>query len=283
MQSIQDRLLVLVKVGLLFLLGAQFQVQAAGCSFNCDKAIEHNVFSIPGQLSTELHLFSTDPAPTVILSHGSGGKWEHQTRWAEALNEEGFHAVIIDHFTEKNIRPHTGRTNYDSIPEVRVKDLVAVARWIQNQTWNQGGIGVIGFSQGGSGVNLLANTEQVQRISGITLSDLNRFAAFVSYYPGCGIIGGTPPTDPYAPTMIHIGLADTLAEPFWGEAGFSPSANLTIHKYKDAPHSFDVEIPNWKRVGVVPGVGRKWIAEGHEPSNSISRQRTFEFLNHYLK
>lgn len=253
------------------------------CAFNCNKSSLVSGIRIAKQLSTEVLLVGSGAAPTILLSHGSGGKWEHQTRWAKTLKNSGFNVVILDHFTERGVRPHVARTNYDTLPVQRVQDIVAVAKWVSLQNWNSGKIGVIGFSQGGSGVNLLANTLEVVGIDGIDADDLQVFGALVSYYPGCGLPGGTPPDQPYVPIMIHIGMADSLAEPFWCTSGFRENENLTIFKYDGAPHSFDVEIPGWRKTGVIPGVNRRWLAERHEPSNALSRQRTLDFFDAYLK
>lgn len=256
---------------------------AMACSFNCNKTKLTTGLIIEGQLSTELSLLKGDSAPTVILSHGGGGRWEHQTRWGRTLNDNGFNVVIIDHFTARGVEPHVGRVDPKTVPAERVKDLVAVASWISQQSWNKGKIGVIGFSQGGSGVNLLANTREVARIRDVDPSDLRLFGAVVSYYPGCGIAGGTPPDLPYLPAMVHLAMNDGLAEPIWCTSGYRRNENLTIYKYDGAPHSFDVEVPGWKKTGIVPAVRRVWVAERHEPSNKLSRKRTLAFLSQHLK
>ena len=265
------------------ILGISSTQETYACSFNCKKSELVTGLAIDGQLSTELLLVKADSAPTVILSHGGGGRWEHQTRWGRTLNENGFNVVIVDHFTAKGVAAHVGKVNPKTLPAERVKDLVAVATWVSQQSWNRGKVGVIGFSQGGSGVNLLANTREVKRISGIDPSDLSVFGAVVSYYPGCGIAGGTPPDLPYLPAMVHLAMNDGLADPFWCTSGYRKNENLTIYKYDGAPHSFDVEVPGWRKTGVIPAVNRIWVAERHEPSNKLSRERTLAFFNRHLK
>jgi len=246
------------------------------------KSISSPGIKVEGQLSTEVLLAGNKPAPSVILSHGGGGKWEHQIRWAKTLNKNGFHAIIIDHFTQRNVMPHVGKVNPKTLPKERVKDLVKVAKWVSQQSWNQDKIGVIGFSQGGSGANLLANTREVTKVDGIQEHDLALFGAIVSYYPGCAIAGGTPPDLPYVPTIVHIAMNDGLADPFWCQSGYRKNENLTIYKYENAPHSFDVEVPGWRKTGIIPAVNRPWVAERHEPSNTLSRKRTLSFLKDHL-
>ena len=47
-------------------------------------------------------------------------------------------------------------------PEERVKDILSLSRWIKKQRWNKDKIGIIGFSYGGAGTNLLANDLELQ-------------------------------------------------------------------------------------------------------------------------
>lgn len=101
-----------------------------------------------------------------------------------------------------------------TLPSERVEYLVAVVRWISTQDWNKGKLGVVGFSQGASGVNLLANTKEIKRIPEIKPSDLHLFGAVVSYYPGCSIAGGAPPDFPYLSVIVHIAMNDRLADHF---------------------------------------------------------------------
>ena len=239
-------------------------------------------FKVKGQFSSQLYLIKQQSASTIILSHGGGGKWKHQELWAKYLNDEGYNVVIIDHFKEKGVMGHVGKVNPLTIPEERVKDLVKLSRWVSKQSWNNGKLGVIGFSQGGSGVNLLGNTREVKKIKGVKKRDLKLFGALVSYYPGCGIIGGTPPHLPYVPIMIHIAMDDGLADPFWCQAGFEKNENFFIYEYPDAPHGFDITIPGWKRTGFISSINRQYVIEGHKKSNLLSRKRTLEFLSKHL-
>ena len=127
-------------------------------------------FKVKGQFSSQLYLVKEKSAFTIILSHGGGGKWKHQELWAKYLNNEGYNVVIIDHFKEKGVMGHVGKVNPLTIPEERVKDLVKLSRWVSKQSWNNGKLGVIGFSQGGSGVNLLGNTREVKKIKGVKIA-----------------------------------------------------------------------------------------------------------------
>ena len=46
------------------------------------------------------------------------------------------------------------------------------------------------------------------------------------------------------------------------------NSNLTIYKYPEAQHSFDVDIPGFKYEGTILATGRKFTNIGHEnPEN----------------
>ena len=247
------------------------------------KGSENNLV-IDGRLSATTYLTGQHLGPTVILSHGSGGVWQHQLDWARRLNEEGYHAVVLDHFTQKGIKPHTGgKIDLKGTPEERVKDILELSEWIKYQSWNKGKIGVIGFSQGGSGVNLLANTRMIKNLKLASENDLNVFGAMVSYYPACGISFGGTPDLPYVPIQLHLGELDGLAEVIWCESGFRKNENLEIFIYPEAHHSFDVEVKDWKKVGFIPSTGRMWEAKINHEANKLSRHRIFEHFSEYLK
>ncbi len=73
----------------------------------------------PGHFSIEVQLAGPVPAPTVILSHGSGGLWKHQRNWAASLIEAGYNVAMIDNFTEKGVEPHVSKVDIRTVPEER--------------------------------------------------------------------------------------------------------------------------------------------------------------------
>ena len=108
--------------------------------FNINKvsAIDQiNGFKVKNLFSSKLFLIDTAKAPTIILSHGSGGIWKHIYMWKDRLNKNGFNVVIVDHHTEKKIKPHVGMRNYKDFPEERIKDLLKLSRRIKKQKWNK--------------------------------------------------------------------------------------------------------------------------------------------------
>jgi dienelactone hydrolase len=247
------------------------------------KASQPIIYTQKGRFSIEVQLAGQTPAPTVILSHGSGGLWRHQRNWAVSLIEAGYNVAMIDHFTEKGVEPHISKVDIRTVPEARVKDLLAAASWVASQKWQKGKLGVIGFSQGGSGVNLLANTRMLKNLKLAEGYDLSIFGALVSYYPGCGIPFGGTPDLPYVPIQLHLGKLDALAEVIWCETGFRKNENLEIFIYPNAHHSFDVEVKDWKKIGFIPATGRLWEAKIDPEANKKSRERVFVHLDKHLK
>jgi dienelactone hydrolase len=190
-------------------------------------------------------------APTVIISHGSAGVDSPTLRMATKVQAWGYNAVVIDHYTAKGISQ--GRQNIGKIIEgatgsERALDAVAVARWIQRQTWHKGKIVLIGYSQGGATVNALANKYKITKVrfpSVVTNNDYSVFAGAIGMYPSCGmLLDATPPSDeaPF-PVQLHIGTADDLARPEWCE---TRAKNYELVYYKGATHLFDSQAQNTK-------------------------------------
>jgi dienelactone hydrolase len=249
---------------------------------NAKNVDEKKGLLVKERFSSNLFLIKDTNAPTVILSHGSGGVWKHTYMWKDRLINQGYHVVIIDHHKEKGIKPHVGKRDYNDFPEERVKDLLKLSRWIKKQKWNKGKIGVIGFSYGGAGTNLLANNLELEIMKDFKKKDKELFGAIVSYYPGCGLAGGSIPHDSYVPIIIHIGEKDELVTPYLNCIDPMGNDNLTIYKYPEAQHSFDVDIPGFKYEGVILATGRKFTNIGHKESRELSIERTLKFLRENL-
>lgn len=243
---------------------------------------EKKGLKVKERFSSNSFIIKGAKASTVILSHGSGGVWKHIYMWKDRLNNQGYNVVIIDHHKEKGIKPHVGRRDYKDFPEERVKDLLKLSRWIKKQKWNRGKIGIIGFSYGGAGTNLLANNLELELMKDFKKKDKKLFGAIVSYYPGCGLAGGSIPHQSYVPIIIHIAEKDELAAPYLNCIDPMGNDNLIIYKYPEAQHSFDVDIPGFKYEGVILATGRKFTNIGHKESRELSIERTLKFLKDNL-
>ena len=177
------------------------------------------------KLPVQAQLFlQPQPAPTVVIAHGSAGLTPSDGNWALTARSWGYNAVAVDHYTLRGISRHTGELVAGAEPQTRAQDLVAVANWIKQQPWHRGKIAVIGFSQGGAGVFSL-------------ISDESPYAVAVTFYPACGKM--PPPTNPKIPTQVHLAQADNLSFirrciPTLGHSLYD------VHMHENATHAFDV-------------------------------------------
>lgn len=199
----------------------------------------------PVQLSAlEFRPKGHGPFPAIVMLHGCSGMYTpsgYVTRsyrhWAELLAEDGYVALLVDSF---NPRGHRSICELQKRPILesreRVEDAYAAARWLNAQSYVAAGrIGVIGWSNGGSGT--LYSMRQASRIE-------PGFRAAVAFYPGCRTLSrAKTPYRPYAPLLILSGEADdwTPAEPCktLAATGQKEGAPLEIVTYPGAHHSFD--------------------------------------------
>ncbi len=241
-----------------------------------------NGLKVEKRFTSSIFTQKNTKAFTIILSHGSSGLWKHNFMWKDRLLKKKYNVVLIDHHKEKGIKPHVGKRDYNDFPEERVKDVLKLSRWIKKQKWNKGKIGVIGFSYGGAGTNLLANNLEIENMKEFKKNDKSLFGAIVSYYPGCGLAGGSIPQSSYVPILIHIAEKDELVMPYLNCVEPINNSNLTIYKYPEAQHSFDVDIPGFKYEGIIISTGRKFTNIGHKESRELSIKRTLNFLKEKL-
>lgn len=191
--------------------------------------------TVPIRLEVKLYS-ETVSAPTVIIGHGSGGISVMHRDMASTLNSWGYNAVVVDHYTLRGIAaPHTGVAVHGARGEDRALDFIETGRWVQQQSWHQGKIAVVGFSQGGGGVLALVNDRILRNLNYISDSHPNPIAAAAAFYPSCAIT--SPPRQPSMPTQIHLAEKDDLA--FISACGFGANTPFEIHLYKEATHSFD--------------------------------------------
>lgn len=205
--------------------------------------------------------------PAVILLHGCGGAYERSgalsgrhRMWGETLAAAGIHALMLDSFTSRGLKELCTQKYRDrTLKEAdRVGDAYAALAWLRRQAGvDPDRIAVMGWSHGG-GVTL----DVMMRAPVNT----PRFAAAVSFYPGCTARSARADTfTPYAPLLLIMGDADdwTPAAPCKALAAAvsARGAPMQIHTYADTFHDFDSPSLKEKRVrkevpnGVNPGEG----------------------------
>lgn len=220
------------------------------------------------------------PAPTVLISHGSACVVDQYRDWARQLNRWGYNAIVIDHCTARGIYRYTGGFPPQNLqPADKARDYVILAQWARSQPWHRGGVAVIGFSRGGGGVTNLVNRRYHQHHRSLTDDQLRSIDAAVAFYPSCSPF--PPPEEPYIPTLIHHGLADDLAKPRLCGYGRLRHPNYQIRLYEGAHHTFDdsgPEITGWTVSGE-PFTARRY----QRAADEASRRATKEFLDRALK
>lgn len=214
------------------------------------------------------------PKPTVIIGHGSGGVSSSERKQAYNVEEWGYNAVVVDHYTLRGIKIHTGVPVSGGSPNDRAVDMIAVARWVKKQPWHKGKIAIIGYSQGGAGVWALTNESNMRSLFKIqvTEEDLKLFSAGVAMYPACHSNFASPPKDPYFPVQLHLAGSDDLAKPEWCET--FGNKKYEKYTYAGATHFFDY-------AGIVH---HKKFTHRHDPvAVELSQKRIKEYLDRHIK
>lgn len=214
------------------------------------------------------------PKPTVIVGHGSAGVTPIEYEQARHAFGWGYNAVVVDHYTARGIKRHTGMRVAGGLPDDRAADMVAVARWVKQQPWHQGKIALIGISQGGAGIWALANEKNMRSHSSIQVTDedLKLIDVGVAMYPACAPDLASPPRNPSFPVQLHIGEADDLALPRWCETFGNPKYEK--HLYAGATHSF-----NYARV--IPN-NTRFTHRYDQAADKLSQSRIKDYLSRHL-
>lgn len=216
------------------------------------------------------------PAPTVLISHGSDCSVGHPLSFGSKVNQWGFNAVILDHCFRRGLPPHVGSASHLSAWD-RSEDIFKAAIWVKAQTWHEGKIAAIGFSQGGAGVISAAN-RQAQLNLGRLDNEIDAIDAFVSFYGGCDL--AVPPDTPSKPFLVHHGEVDELAllsKCPWKRPELDPK--YEVHIYINAGHAFDVGTTATLCKSMI---GCVKTAVPDTGSTTLSYQRTEVFLKKQL-
>ena len=226
------------------------------------------------------------PGPAVLMLHGCGGlnnatgQLSARMRgYAGWLNEQGFHALVLDSLTprgERELCTQRLGTRRVTMANRRLDALAGVAWLAQRPDVVPGRIGLLGWSNGGSSVLAATNLKHP------AVRDAAVKPAFaVAFYPGCeaelkrGYDAG-------AALLLLVGQADdwTPAEPCQRLAARASGRAVAIETYIDAFHGFDSNAPVRLRRdvpnGVHPGQGV------HVGGNPVALQRSREAVQRFL-
>jgi len=245
---------------------------------------------VDGALSIDMEVFypeATGPVPVVVVLHGCGGLYNdavskqmesHFLQWIDWGKENKVIMVFPDSYNPRgfsefcNVAPPEDAVCSPAYE--RPKDVYAIMQWLHQQNYvDTTRIGLLGFSHGGSTTlasiidyDYLEKDTWAVSANGTSMEvpgpvDFGRykFAAAVSYYPGCGFysyFGSTtnPNSGRYlttTPVLIHAASLDPLytggsyevliekAEINGSSVATGNEMELIIHQ--DASHSFDGE------------------------------------------
>ena len=244
-----------------FLISAAMSV--AACTHFGDASVTRKAEATAESRDVTIPLVTvtqSQPAPTIIVAHScSGLSWNlHVKFWGGIVKSWGYNAVFPDSFRPRGYSSNEVCKNPRLVDaDVRARDMVEAVGWIEQQPWHKGGIGILGFSHGGSTVIRTAN---------IT----SRIAAGVAYYPGCVRTQGAPKF----PVQIHIGTADDWTPSHRCVSLAQKSANFTLFLYDGTTHAFDTIAP--PRVVL----GHQLTHDPH--AASLAEQRSKAFFDLYL-
>lgn len=208
-------------------------------------------------IALEVHTpAGSGPHPAVLLLHGCsglesgvlGGLRSH----AEVLVAAGYAAAIVDSFSRRN---KAGGMVCESLGELklaryyRTKDAFAVKTYLAGRDdIDPEAIFLIGQSNGGSVALIAAMQKTVEKSEGAT-----PFTGIVAYYPWCGALDRFPKL---ASTLLVLGGENDEWVPPDGCVTRAPDAEgaeMEVHVYPGAYHSFDLAIEKQFYAGQIVG------------------------------
>lgn len=217
------------------------------------------------------------PGPTVIYAHGCSGLDGAYLDWKNKLNDWGYNVVQPDSLRSRGVSTACNKIGVINVTHSeRVEDIIETAKWIKQQSWHKGKIGIIGFSMGGIAVlNLISNGGNLHIYTSKTDKDifLNKdISAGVAYYPFCGLNH----RHATVPTLILIGEADAWTPPTWCGILAESNNNIFLKTYPAVYHSFDT--PGFNQINQYGHMIKYDAAAAAD-----AERRTREFFEKYLK
>src|SRR6476620_11381131 len=112
---------------------------------------DHPAACRPARLTASLHLPGTDqPAPCMVILTSSAGVQRHREHfYAQALNQAGIAALIVDSFTGRGVRRTVADQTLVSGAQMEGDAFAALALLRADPRIDSRRIGVMGVSKGG--------------------------------------------------------------------------------------------------------------------------------------
>lgn len=227
------------------------------------------------------------PFPAVILLHGCGGRYPHETAWAEALAGAGYLAYVPDSFAARGwSRTRGRRTTCNGVGlwgRERAVDVVHALAVLGRMPDVDGTrIAVLGFSHGGwTAFDLLALAQDggSDNWPADAASRLAALRAVVGVYPYCGFAARASEdfwTSPVPIKILQAGADRTVNNAecqAMAERQRARGVQVRLHVYPDLGHGFDFDPARNE------GYSRNFDAE----ATRDAKRRVVEFLDRTMR
>jgi dienelactone hydrolase len=245
-------------------------------------------FSVP-----EMALYKPDGPgsfPALVLHHQCGGlgegRWQNLAMldWAKQAVARGYVALVIDSLGPRNVKTVCMGPQGGVNLARGVRDALQAAEHLRRFDFvDKSRIALAGYSWGAMGA-VLASSQRW----GTALAPGDRFAAAVSFYPGCFTIRGAtgrplevvnPDID--RPLLVLMGEKDNETPPADCvpklEAAKAAGAPVEWHVYPETTHCWDCK--NLEGFSKVDVRGNRVTYQYDKNVTSDSGRRMFEFLD----
>ena len=219
-------------------------------SFQLGTVEEGRISAHQGSLPVTVHRpAGAGVVPFVVLLHGCGGlkreaMWARWVRpWTDLLLENGVGTAVVDSFQPRSVDQVCTSRDIAAWARRRADDAYSVAAWLKEQPYvDAKRIAVMGMSNGGRSVLAALRT---------TLKHPHPFVAGIALYPGCQ---SDVRSVFYAPLLLLIGKGDSTTPARFCEqmAAAQPAdaRELKLIVYANAPHTFDMQLPDRTVLGM---------------------------------
>jgi dienelactone hydrolase len=242
--------------------------------------------TIAGKLSTPME---GEPAPAVLICHGSDGVDPRGAFHAAALNGAGLATFEIDMWAARGVK-RGALARPRSVPETLPDAFAALAFMACQPEIDPARLGILGFSWGGV-VSLLTASRRWRGSLGANAPPIGAHAAL---YPVCWAYENVPGLSlaelTGAPILIQAGDADAYDDPDGLDqllARLPPASRALIRgvTHKGAGHGFDRDAPG--RTIVDPfahkGAGGPVLMAFHPQAAAAARALNVAFFQESLR
>jgi len=182
------------------------------------------------------------PFPAVVLLHGCLGVRSKDARWAEALRDQGYVALVVDSMTGRGLTTIDQRRGVCQGMTLwggtRAADVAASLAYLRTLPYVDGArLGVIGFSHGAwAALDFLA---------GASDDDVRGLHAVVGFYPYCGMASRARWRGWHVdvPALLLLAADDRMVSTSQceslAERALASGRSVSLTVYPHVGHSFD--------------------------------------------